>query len=158
MAKHAALFFLAVSSPVLLLTFVVDHPASEALFAFLVALFPVALIALGAQREGRLGPLLWPLITLGFILMTCIGAMLTLRGAVTSSPWFGGLPLPAAVQFYGLFLLPLLLVSLTYSWTFDRFTLKQRDLDNLRHRFKPEGSNPKELEAERLEVDEPRAT
>ncbi len=135
MARRAALAFLAGSSPVLLLTFVVGTPAGEAVFALLAMAFPVALIALGAQRHGSLGPLRWPLAVLLLILEAGIVTMLALRGSILTAPWLGGLPLAAAVQFYGLFLLPLGLVAFAYAWTFERFSLRQEDLDELRRRF-----------------------
>ncbi len=135
MARRAALAFLACSSPAMLLAFAAGTPAGDVVFALLGAAFPVALIALGAQRHGSLGPLLWPLAVLLLILEAAIVTMLALRGGVLTSPWFGGLPLAAAVQFYGLFLLPLVLVSLAYAWTFERCGLRQEDLDELRRRF-----------------------
>ncbi len=135
MARRAALAFLALSSPAILLAFAAGTPAGEVAFALLAVAFPVALIALGAQRRGALGPLRWPLAALVLILEACVVAMLLLRGSVLTAPWLGGLPLAAAVQFYGLFLLPLALVSLAYAWTFERFGLRQEDLDELRRRF-----------------------
>ncbi len=138
MARRIALGFLAVSSPLILLTFLVQVPAGEVLFALLATAFPVALIVLGAHRGGRLGPLLWPLVLLLLILEACLLAMLAFRGQILDLPWVGGLPAATAVQFYGLFLLPLALVSLSYAWTFDRFGLRQEDLDDLRRRFEDE--------------------
>ena len=139
MAKRAALVFLAVSSPLVLLTFLVESAAGEVLFAVLAMAFPVALIVLGAQRRGRLDGLLWPLAALLLILEACVGAMLALRGQVLVAPWLLGLPLAAAVQVYGLFFLPLLLVSVAYARTFETFTLRQDDLDDLRRRFESPG-------------------
>ena len=99
-------------------------------------------IALGAQQRGRLGPLFGPLVALLLVLQACVVAMLWLRGQILEAPWLGGLPLAAAVQVYGLFLTPLGLVSLAYAWTFERFGLRQEDLDDLRRRFenRPESS------------------
>jgi len=57
--------------------------------------------------------------------------MLLLRGQVIDGPWFGGLPGAAAIQLYGLFLAPLLLVALTYALTFDRFGIREEDLERL---------------------------
>ena len=139
MTRRAILAFLAVSSPLILLTFVVGGPVAEVLFGLLSVLFPVALIALGAQRGGSLGPLLWPLAALAAILAGCVAAMLLLRGRILDAPWLGGLPLATAVQVYGVFLLPLGLVSFAYAWTFDRFGLRQEDLDELRRRFEGGG-------------------
>ncbi len=140
MTLRAILAFLAVSSLLILVAFVLGGPVAESVFALLAAVFPVALIALGAQRDGRLGPLLWPLVALTAILVGCVGAMLLLRGRLLGGPWFGGLPLVTAVQVYGLFLLPLGLVSLAYAWTFESFGLRQKDLDELRRRFKSDGA------------------
>ncbi len=164
MARRAALTFLALSSPAILLAFVAGTAVGEVAFALLAMAFPVALIALGAQRRGSyrsspsgasshsspsggtshssssggtIGPLLWPLVALVLVLETCVVAMLVLRGSVLTAPWFGGLPLAAAIQFYGLFLLPLALVSFAYAWSFERFGLRQKDLDELRRRFVP---------------------
>ncbi len=74
-------------------------------------------------------------IVTALIYLVLVIAMLVLRGSVLTAPWFGGLPLAAAVQFYGLFLLPLGLVAFAYAWTFERFSLRQEDLDELRRRF-----------------------
>jgi hypothetical protein len=57
--------------------------------------------------------------------------MLVFRDRVLDGPWFGGLPPAAAIQLYGLFLTPLLVVGLTYALTFDRFEMRQKDLDRL---------------------------
>ncbi len=119
----------------MLLAFIAGTPAGDVLIVLLSVAFPVALIALGVQRRGSLGPLLWPLTGLLLILEAGFAAMLMLRGSVLTAPWVGGLPLATAVQFYGLFLLPLVLVSLAYAWTFDRHGLRQEDLDELRRRF-----------------------
>ncbi len=142
MAKRAALVFLAAASPLLLLAFLVGTAAGEVLFAVVAMAFPVALIALGAERRGRLGALLWPLAALLLILEACVLVMLALRGQVLAAPWVLGLPLAAAVQVYGLFLLPLLVVSLAYAWTFDRCGLDQEDLDELRRRFETPDPDP----------------
>ena len=139
MARRLALAFLAISSPLILLTFIVGTAAGEVLFAFLGMAFPVALIVLGGHRCGHLGPLLWPLVALLLILEGCVVAMLALRGQILDAPWLGGLPLATAVQVYGLFLLPLLLVALAYAWTFESFGLRQADLDELRRRFEGQG-------------------
>ncbi len=145
MVRRAALAFLAFSSPAMLLTFVAGTPAGEVLFALLAAAFPVALIALGAERRGSIGPLLWPLAALLLILEAAVVAMLVLRGSILTAPWLGGLPLATAVQLYGLFLLPLALVSFAYALTFEHFGLRRQDLDELRRRF-GSGSDQSEVD------------
>ena len=98
----------------------------EVLFTLLAVAFPVALIVLGAQRRGRLGGLTWPLAGLLLILEAGAVAMLALRGQILTAPWVGGLPLATAVQVYGLFLLPQLLVDFAYARTFDSFSPSTR--------------------------------
>ena len=128
MDQRIALVFLSLAAPAcLVLPFLPVSWAGEA-FAVLAVASPLALIALGAARDGRLGPLRLPLLALGGVLEGSLVAMLALRGAVDAAPWFGGLPLSAAVMIYGIFVLPLPLVGLAYALTFDRFTLRDRDL------------------------------
>ncbi len=104
------------------------------LFALLATAFPVALIALAGGRSAGLGRLRLPLIVLVLFLEGCVIAMLALRGNA-DAPWLGGLPLAATIQVYGIFLLPLPLVALTYALTFDRLGLRRQDLEELRRRF-----------------------
>ena len=85
----------------------------------------------GCRRNGRIGPLGIPLLALLVFLEACTIGMLVLRGHVTDGPWFGGLPLAAAIQLYGLFLTPLLLVALAYALTFDKFEMTEDDLERL---------------------------
>jgi hypothetical protein len=131
MARRLALAFLAVASPVTLVLFTLPGPLAESLFAVLVMAYPVALIVLAVARNGRLGPLAFPLLALLVFFEACVVAMLVLRGQVLTAPWFGGLPLAAAIQLYGLWLAPLFLVALAYAVTFDRYELRQDDLDRL---------------------------
>lgn len=131
MARRLSLWFLAVASPAMLVLFFMDRPWVDFAFAALVMGYPVALIAIAASRGGTLGPIGPPLLALLLFLEGCALGMLLLRHRVLDGPWFGGLPLAAAIQLYGLFLTPLLLVGLTYALTFDRFELKQEDLDRL---------------------------
>lgn len=131
MARKLSLAFLAIASPLMLILFLMPWPWAQSIFAILVMGYPVALIVIAVSRNGRIGPLGIPLLALLIFLEACAIGMLFLRGHVTDAPWFGGLPLAAAVQLYGLFLTPLLLVALTYALTFDRFEMKQDDLDRL---------------------------
>jgi hypothetical protein len=135
MARRVSLLFLAAASPLLLASLLVDVPAGEVLFAVLAVAFPLALIVLGAGQRGGLGPLRLPLAVLILFYEACALAMLALRGQVTEAPWVGGLPLAAAIQLYGVFLLPMVFVTLLYAATFDRFGLRREDLDELRRRF-----------------------
>ncbi len=128
MAKKTALLFLAIFSPVILLTFLFSHPAAQVFFAIPATAFPVALIAIGASKQGQLGPLRLPLFALLTLQEGCVVAMILLRGKVIEAPWIGGLPLAAAIQLYAAWLMPLALVALAYGLTFDNFSLKEEDL------------------------------
>ena len=131
MARKLSLMFLAIASPVMLALFFMPWPWVDWAFAVLVMAYPVALIVVGVSRDGRLGPVGLPLLALLLFLEACGVGMLLLRGHVLDGPWFGGLPLAAAIQLYGVFLVPLLLVALTYALTFDRFEMRDEDLDRL---------------------------
>lgn len=132
MTKRLVLLALGPCSGLILVSFFLGEPVGSLLFALLAVAFPVGLIAVGAARDGRLGPLAWPL---GLLLLMLEGAMLgmvVLRGRVLELPWVGGLPLAAAIQLYGMWLAPLALVALAYALTFDRFTLTDEDLRRFR--------------------------
>ncbi|MFC1671114.1 hypothetical protein ACFL20_12055 [Spirochaetota bacterium] len=129
--KKAALIFIALSSPVMLVTFFIPHEAGGVVFSILTAAFPIALIIVGASRKGSLGPLKLPLLIFFLLLEGCMIAMLVLRGQVLNSPWIGGFPAAAAIQIYGMWLIPLALVSLAYGLTFDSFSLREEDLAEL---------------------------
>ena len=131
MVRRIALLFLSLASPLILILNFMPWPVAETLFAMLVMGYPVALIAMAVARQGRLGPLGLPLLGLLVLLEACAVGMLVLRGRVLDGPWLGGLPLAAAIQLYGVWLAPLLLVALAYALTFDRFELRQEDLDRL---------------------------
>jgi hypothetical protein len=134
------LLFLGVASPLVLVLFLVPGVVAEWVFAVLVMAYPVALIVVAVARRGALGPLGLPLLGLLLFLQACAVGMLALRGRVLDGPWIGGLPAAAAIQLYGLFLGPLLLVALVYALTFDRFELRQEDLDRLEEQFRVAGS------------------
>lgn len=131
MVRRAALLYLGVASPVVVLTFVVGGAFSEALFTVLTMAFPVALIIVGIAGRHDLGPLTMPLLALLVILEGAGLLMLAFRGRVLDGPWIGGLPLAAGIQLYVLFLGPLLLVALAYAFTFDRFGVRDEDLQRL---------------------------
>ena len=97
----------------------------------LTPVFPVSLIALGALRNGRLGPIRAPLLLVALLLEFGLVAMLILRQQVMITPWIGGLPLAAVVQIYLLWVVPFIIVAVVYALTFDTFTLTEADLDRL---------------------------
>ena len=58
--------------------------------------------------------------------------MLALRGRVLDGPWIAGLPVALALLLYGVFLLPLVVISLGFALTFDRFDVEEAELEELR--------------------------
>ena len=132
--KKAALLFVGLSAPAILLTFLFESSFSGWVFALLGTALPLVLIVLGASRDGRLGPLLVPLLAVFVLIEGSVVAMLALRGQVLTTPWVGGLPLATAIMLYVAFLAPLPLVALAYALTFDRFALREEDLQRLRDR------------------------
>jgi len=128
MARRSALLFLGLASPAMLVCSSAEGFVAELCFVLLVMAFPAALITLAVARNGKLGPLLAPLAVLTLMLEGCGVAMLLLRGQVLDGPWFGGFPVGTAIQVYGLWLGPLLLVALAYGLTFDRWELREEDL------------------------------
>ena len=128
MARRSALLFLGLASPAMVVCSWFSGFVAEVSFVVLVMAFPAALIALAVARNGELGPLRLPLVALTLILEVCGVAILLLRGRVLIDPWFGGFPVAAAIQIYGLWLGPLLLVAIAYGLTFDRWELREEDL------------------------------
>jgi hypothetical protein len=138
MTKRIVLAVLGPCSGLILVSFFLGEPVGTLLFALLAVAFPVGLIAVGAARNGRLGPLAWPLGLLLLVLEAAMVGMIVLRGRLLELPWVGGLPLAAAIQLYGMWLLPLALVGLAYALTFDSFTLTEEDLRKFRQETRRE--------------------
>jgi len=116
--ERTAAAVLTVSSVLLLLTLVWDHPWSHGLLAVLVGIFPVGLISLATagRRSGARLPLALSL--LGVILCGGLLALVVLdRGP--SRELLLGLPVTLWIMLVGLTLLPLVLVSWVYAVTFD---------------------------------------
>ena len=136
-ARGASLAALTAAPLLILLCFVwPGSPAwAEVTFTLLAALFPTTLIALGAGRRGRLGVAGLAIGLLAVVLLTLMAGMLIYRGSTASGQRLGGLPLVTAIQLYGLFLLPLIVSSLGYAWSFERWGLRDSDLKALRERF-----------------------
>lgn len=137
MTQRLARLFLALASPVMLVTFVSGTTFDERLFAALAMAFPVALITVGASRGGRLGPLAVPLFGLLVVFEVGVVWLFALRGRVLEAPDVFGLPLGLAIQLVGLFLVPLVLTTVVYIRTFDRHGLRAEDLEILRRAHGP---------------------
>lgn len=129
MAHRPALALLALAALASLLGSCWSSPASPWLVAFGGAAFPVALIAFGASRRGKLGPLRVPLVLLGLILAGVFSVLLVLPDG---GPDAGPLPLGTALMLFVLVPVPFILVSWAYTASFDRWFLRQEDLDRIR--------------------------
>jgi hypothetical protein len=94
----------------------------------------VAIMVMGAVREGRSSRRLWlPFALVGFFLT--IGFFLALglpASESVSSRLFFGLPLRAAIVVYGVGLLPIVILPIVYAITFETQTLSASDLELVR--------------------------
>lgn len=142
MSHRLALLLLALAAPLVLVTSFWRVPGGELLFAGVTVFFPVALMALGASRRGSAGPVRVVLGLLLVVLLVVVAGLFVFRGQVDDGPWWGGLPMAAAFQLYGLFLLPFLVSSLGYARTFEGWSLPKDALDRLRIRFPKTRDDP----------------
>ncbi|MGK2934309.1 MAG: hypothetical protein ACSLFE_03575 [Gemmatimonadaceae bacterium] len=94
----------------------------------------IATIVLGAARTGRpLGGLhrvLAPFAAVLLILLGAFAAALLLPGA--AEPLLLGLPRRAAIVLYGIGVLPVFILPITYALTFDELTLTDDDIERVR--------------------------
>jgi hypothetical protein len=126
LSHRSALLALSLSAAAALLAFCVDVPALRWVAALAVTTFPVALIALGAARGGRLNGLRGPLLVLWIVLS---GGFLALLALPHDGPEFFGLPLGMALMLFVLVPVPFVLVCWAYA---SRFELRDEDLEKLR--------------------------
>lgn len=124
--------FLAVGALLILATSVSGGVGAEVVFAGVAVAYPFVLMAIGAERDGRLGRAAIAIVALLVIVELALVFMLAYRGRVVDGPWLGGLPLALAWQLYGVFLLPLAVSALGFALTFRRFGVGDRDLERLR--------------------------
>ena len=138
MTRRLTLAFLAVAALLVLLFCLAAGWGGSAIgFTLLAAAFPFALMVLGALRGDRLGAAALPIALLLVMVELSLVGMLLLRGRAPEGPWLGGLPLAAALQVYGIFLLPLAVTALGFALTFRRFGVGEEELERLR-RLAPE--------------------
>jgi hypothetical protein len=116
MAKRIALIFLGTAPLIVLVLFFVDLRALSWLFTILVMGFPIALVALGVSRNGRMGRVAWPLLVLTAMLLLGGLGVVFFNGSKISGP--SGFPLSLHILLVLLWLGPLLLTTLTYAATF----------------------------------------
>jgi hypothetical protein len=128
LAHRLALVLLTLAALASLAAFGLGSWPGAWLAAFAGASFPVALIALGAVRGGRLGRLGFALVVFWLFLAGGLAAILALPHG---GPDIVGLPLATALMIFVLVPVPLLGLSLLYALTFDR-SLRQEDLERLR--------------------------
>ncbi|HEY4565428.1 MAG TPA: hypothetical protein VIJ36_20805 [Thermoanaerobaculia bacterium] len=128
MARPSALVLLALATLASLAAFL-GSPLAPWLAAFGGATFPVALIALGAARQGRLGSLTLPLALLWLLLAGGLAAVLALPAG---GPDVAGLPLATALMIFVLVPVPLLGLGLLYALSFGRLGVREEDLDRMR--------------------------
>jgi hypothetical protein len=131
LAHRPALLLLALAAPAALLAFCVELPFGPWLAAMAAgAAFPVALIALGAARNGRLG---WWLRGAILLFGLLLGAgLLAVFGLPQGGPGVLGLPAGTAIMIFVLVPVPLLLLGGLYAAGFDRSVLRPEDLDRVR--------------------------
>jgi hypothetical protein len=129
LAHRLAVILLALATLAALAAFCLGGSPGAWLAAFAGATFPVALIALGAARAGRIGSLGPVLILIWLLLAGGLFAILALPGG---GPDFAGLPLGTALMLFVLVPIPLLVLGLFYAADFDRRGLREEDLERLR--------------------------
>lgn len=92
-----------------------------------------SVMALGAQRDGRLGVLWIPVVFVVLIVGGgLVGLLLMPPVDPESTTLWMGLPPRAAVLLYGVGLLPTLVVPVAYALTFETLTLSDEDLERVR--------------------------
>lgn len=129
MAHRLALVLLALAAPATLAAFSFGGGTAPWIAALAGgAVFPVALIALGASRGGRLQGLTGPLILLAILLALGLIAVLALPHG---GPDVFGLPAATAIMIFLLVPLPLLGLGWLYAALFDRHGLREEDLERM---------------------------
>ena len=130
--KRICIGVVAVASAVALICLLPGVPGAGVLFGLATMALPPALIGLAVSRNGRIGALRGPLLLFAVLLQSGFVAMLLLSDRLDPGRWWLGLPPATAVMLYGVWLAPLLAVSLIYAWHFRHAGLTDQDLDRLR--------------------------
>lgn len=98
-----------------------------------LATMVVSLMALGASRpDGGIGRLAWPFAFTFIVIVGGFATALLLPGEGPDARVLLGLPVRAALVLYGIGLLPLVVLPLSYALTFDEMTLREEDLARVR--------------------------
>lgn len=131
LAKRLALIILAATSPLLLACWFLSGPVAAGIAALVAVIQPVALMALGVCRKGSLGPLR---LFVPLTLLWYVAVMLSLLVLDGSGITLTGIPVTAILMLAGLWLAPMVFVTIAYTKTFSQFTLTDEDLDRIRRR------------------------
>lgn len=93
----------------------------------------VSLMVLGAaRRRGGVGRIAVPLAFTFAVIFVGFGAALVLPAESAGARLLLGLPVRAAIVLYGIGLLPMVVLPLTYALTFNDMTLSEEDLARVR--------------------------
>ena len=93
----------------------------------------VAVMVLGAARDGGVGRLAFPFAFSGLVLAAGFALALALPADERAgSPLYLGLPLRAAIIIYGIGLFPIVVLPIAYALTFHAQTLNAGDLERVR--------------------------
>jgi hypothetical protein len=93
----------------------------------------VAVMVLGAARDGRIGRLALPFAFSFVVLAAGFGLAVGLPASeAASSPLYLGLPLRAAIVIYGIGLFPIVVLPIAYALTFGEQTLNAADIERVR--------------------------
>ncbi len=130
LAKRLALITLSASSPLLLACLFIDASASRWLAALLAVVQPIALMVLGASRNGSLGPLRRVMQATLVWFVAVMSALLLMAGQRLA---WGGVPMTAVLMLGGLWIAPMIFLSIAYAKSFSSFSLTDDDLDRIRH-------------------------
>jgi hypothetical protein len=135
LAHRFALVLLALAAPATLLAFCHGGVAAPWIAALAGgASFAVALIALGAARNGQLGGLTGPLICFGILLVL---GLVAIFGLPRGGPDVFGLPAGTAIMIFVLVPVPMIGLGWLYAARFDRHELREEDLERLRRLRRP---------------------
>ena len=130
MTHRLALVLLALAAPAALLAFCVSGPAGPWIGALSGGVvLPLALMALGASRRGRLGRLWLSLLATGLVYAAGWWTILALPHG---GPDVLGLPLATALMIFVLIPVPLIVTGLAYALAFDRLGLTPEALERVR--------------------------
>jgi len=142
-AATVSLAVLSLASVLGVTALLVGRGPAETVFAAVCAVFPPALIALGATRRGSCDrAVVVTAVALFAVLAAAFLLLFHYRGAGGEAPTVGAVPVPVAILLGGVWLLPLAFVGLVYALTFERHGISGEDLERLRRLAAGRGAAP----------------